>query len=415
MKILFLTDNFPPEVNAPATRTFEHCREWVKNGADVTVITCAPNFPDGKVFEGYRNRLYNLEVMDGINVIRVWSYMAPNAGFLKRTLDYVSYAVSATLAGLFQKTDIIVATSPQFFTALAGYILSVLKRRPWIFELRDLWPESIAAVGAMKSGSVLRALEHLELFLYERANHIVSVTASFKEKLVARGVDGSKITVITNGAQLDDLNGSNVLPDLKSKWGLSDRLIVGYLGTHGLAHGLDFIIRAADLCADLPVTFVFVGKGAEKTRLEELASQKALSNVVFQDAVPRDLVSAHWAAFDVALIPLKKSPTFETVIPSKIFEAAGMGVPILLGVTGEAEEIVRRYDAGLSYEPEETKSFLQQLGRLVDDESLRIRLGENGQALAKDYDRVTLALRMLALICQTAQAKSRGKRPGAMP
>ena len=159
MNILFLTDNFPPEVNAPASRTYEHCKEWVQLGEKVTVITCTPNFPQGKVYEGYRNKLYQTEYMDGIKVIRVWSYITANEGFLKRTLDYISFSVSSFFAGLFQQADMIIATSPQFFTALSGRTLAFWKRKPWIMEVRDLWPESIKTVGAMKDNPVIRFFE----------------------------------------------------------------------------------------------------------------------------------------------------------------------------------------------------------------------------------------------------------------
>ena len=156
MHILFLTDNFPPEVNAPASRAFEHCREWVKAGHQVTVLTCAPNFPKGKVFGGYRNSLYQSEVIDDMRVIRVWSYITANEGFVKRILDYQSFMVTATLASPFVRgVDIVVGTSPQFFTACAAYVVSRMKRVPFLFELRDLWPESIRAVGAMKDSAVL--------------------------------------------------------------------------------------------------------------------------------------------------------------------------------------------------------------------------------------------------------------------
>jgi len=187
MHILFLTDNFPPEANAPASRTFEHCREWVKAGHQVTVITCVPNFPKGKVFEGYRNKLWQSEEMDGIRVIRVWSYITANEGFAKRILDYVSYMVTASIAALFvRRVDLIIGTSPQFFTACAAYATSVMKRRPWVFELRDIWPESIRVVSAMKHSRVLDFLERVELFLYRKSTAIVSVTHAFKKNLIDR-------------------------------------------------------------------------------------------------------------------------------------------------------------------------------------------------------------------------------------
>jgi glycosyltransferase involved in cell wall biosynthesis len=200
MHILFLTDNFPPEVNAPASRTFEHCREWVKAGHRVTVITGAPNFPKGKVFPGYRNRLWQSEEMDGIRVVRVWTYVTANEGFTRRILDYLSFMVSAVFGAIFVgKVDLVIGTSPQFFTAVGAWIVSVMKWRPFVFELRDLWPESIKVVGAMKDSWALHMMERLELFLYRRAFRIISVTHAFKRNLVERGIDPHKIRVVTNG------------------------------------------------------------------------------------------------------------------------------------------------------------------------------------------------------------------------
>ena len=185
MHILFLTDNFPPEVNAPASRTFEHCREWVRLGEQVTVITCAPNFPKGTVFPGYQNRLWQVEMLDGIRVIRVWSYITANEGFVRRSLDYMSFMVSATIASLFvKKVDVVIGTSPQFFTVCAAYVVGLFKRVPLVFELRDIWPESIKAVGSMNDGFLYRSLEKLELFLYKKASRIIALTQSFKKELV---------------------------------------------------------------------------------------------------------------------------------------------------------------------------------------------------------------------------------------
>ena len=192
MKILFLTDNFPPEVNAPARRTYEHCLEWVKAGHEVTVITCAPNFPKGKVFDGYKNQWKQRENVDGIQVIRVWSYITSNSGTIKRILDYISFCMTGFLASLSVKTDLIIATSPQFFTALGGYLSHVFKRKPWYFEIRDLWPESIRAVGAIKNPKILNFLEKIEMFLYRKADKLIVVTDSFKENIAARGIDSQK-------------------------------------------------------------------------------------------------------------------------------------------------------------------------------------------------------------------------------
>lgn len=192
MKILFLTDNFPPEVNAPASRTYEHCKEWVQQGIEITVITCFPNFPQGKLYPGYRNKWKQTEWINGIKVIRVWTYITPNEGFLKRTLDYISFSLTSFIAGLFLKTDLIIATSPQFFTALSGRTLSLWKRIPWIMEVRDLWPESIKTVGAIKDNFIIRYFEKEEIWCYKSASKIVTVTDAFRQNLINKGVNAKK-------------------------------------------------------------------------------------------------------------------------------------------------------------------------------------------------------------------------------
>ena len=204
MKILFLTDNFPPEVNAPATRTFEHCVEWVKSGADVKVITCAPNFPKGVVYPGYKNNIFKKEIIEGIEVVRLWSYITKNEGFFRRTIDYMSFALSSFIYGLFVECDIVVATSPQFFTTFSAFGLSKIKRKPWVFELRDLWPDSIKAVGAMNGGRMLKLLEKTELFLYENSSIVIALTDAFKRNLISRGVSADKIKVVPNGSNSDN-------------------------------------------------------------------------------------------------------------------------------------------------------------------------------------------------------------------
>jgi len=251
MRILFLTDNFPPEVNAPATRTYEHCKEWIKDpDVEVTVITCAPNFPHGKVYEGYKNKLFQKENIDGIKVIRVWSYITANSGFVKRVIDYISYAFMAFWVGLFQKHDIIVATSPQFFTTWAGWGLSKIRRKPWIFELRDLWPETIKTVGAMKQGKAIDILEKIELRLYKSANHVIPVTDAFKANLVSRGIDSEKISVVTNGSNNELFKVRPKDRNLMKELSLEGKFVVGYIGTHGMCHGLDFIIQELSKVTD---------------------------------------------------------------------------------------------------------------------------------------------------------------------
>lgn len=402
MKILFLTDNFPPEVNAPATRTYEHCKEWVKLGAEVTVITCFPNFPQGKVYEGYINQWKKTEFIDGIKVIRVWSYITANEGFIKRTLDYISFSVTSFLAGLSVKTDIIVATSPQFFNALGGRTLAFWKRKHWIMEVRDLWPESIKTVGAMKDNIFIRYFEWQEKRCYKSADTIVVVTDSFKEKLIEKGISTNKIKVIKNGANLNLYQPKAKNNELINELGLSGKKILGYIGTHGMAHKLDFILDCAKELKDTSPDyhFLFIGNGAEKKSLLEIVEKENLTNVTMLDSVPKDQVVEHLCILDAAIINLRKSDLFTTVIPSKIFETSAMQVPILIGVNGEAKEIVEKYEAGLYYEPENVESFITTVDTLFSENHSE-DLKKGCKKLAQEYNREILASEMLTIIKHT--------------
>ncbi len=395
MKILFLTDNFPPEVNAPATRTFEHCREWVQKGAEVTVLTCFPNYPTGKTFDGYKNQLYKIEYIEGIKVIRLWSYMTANEGVLKRVLDYISFAFMAFWAGIFKKSDIIIATSPQFFTAVAGGALGFFKRIPWIFEVRDLWPESIGAVEAVKAPRFLALLEQLELLLYRKSTCVVVVTESFKHNLVSRGINPDRIEVIKNGVMLDKYVPQPKNAALLHKLALTDKFVVAYMGTHGMAHKLDFLIDAAARITDPSVQLVFIGDGAEKASLMQIIDEKQPKNVTMLDSVAKSEMVDYISITDVALVNLKKSDTFKNVIPSKIFENAAMQKPILLGVQGESQDIVEHYGAGICFEPENEADFIAKLSKLKADTVFYADCKNGCNDLARDFDRVRLAQKFL--------------------
>jgi hypothetical protein len=398
MKILFITDNFPPEVNAPATRTYEHAMEWIAQGAEVTVITCVPNFPHGNVYDGYKNKLYQKENMDGIEVIRVWSYITSNSGFLKRVLDYVSFAFSAFWIGLFQKCDIIIATSPQFFTTWTGFGLSKIRRKPWIFELRDLWPESIKTVGAMKQGRAIDILEKIELALYRDATRVVAVTDAFKFNLINRGIPAEKIDVITNGSNVELFYPRPKSQALLTQLNLTGKFVIGYIGTHGLAHSLDFIIRSIHKIPDPDIHFLFVGDGAMKSIIMGIAQELKLSNVTFLPPVSKDLVPKYLSICDVSLAPLKKEDNFKTVIPSKIFEASAMQKPTLLGVEGQAQEIIEGYDAGLCFLPENEQDFILKTMQMKQDQRRYRELQEGCSKLAEAYDRKKLARKMLGIL-----------------
>ena len=398
MKILFITDNFPPEVNAPATRTIEHCKEWVKEGVEVTVLTCAPNFPHGKVYEGYKNRLYQTEEVDGIHVIRVWSYITSNIGFFKRVLDYISFAFMAFWVGVFKKHDIVIATSPQFFTTWAAWGISKIRRKPWVFELRDIWPESIKTVRAMEEGRILDFLEKIELGLYNNSDKVIAVTDAFKQNLIDRGIDKDKIEVVTNGADMELFSPRHKDAVLLEQLGLENKFVIGYLGTHGMAHSLDFIVRSIAKIEDEDIHFLFVGDGAVKETIVKIAAELSLNNVTFLESISKDEMPTYLSVIDVSLAPLKCSDNFKTVIPSKIFEASAMGKPTLLGVEGQAQEIIEHYNAGICFKPEDEKDFIEKVLILKNDKAIYENFQTGCDVLAHDFNRKKLAKKMLEIL-----------------
>lgn len=409
MKILFLTDNFPPETNAPASRTFEHASRWVKAGHHVTVMTCAPNFPKGTVYPGYRNAWRTIETVDGIRVVRVKTYITANSGFFRRTLDYMSFMLSASFFGLFEKKpDVVVGTSPQLFTAVAARFLSVVKRVPFVFELRDLWPESIATVGAARKGALLSVLERVVHNLYLRANLIVSVTQSFKRKLVSDGILESKIVVIRNGVDLDRFSAQPRDLSLARTWGVEGKFVAGYFGTHGMAHDLGNILEAAqNLRHRQDIVIVLLGDGAEKAALVERSVSMELNNLLFLDSVTKEQMPSAWSVCDLSLVHLKDDPLFSSVIPSKIFEACGAGRPMLIVLPqGEAVSIVSEYGLGEWVPPGEPLSLAKRIEALADDEARREGYGQNAERAAAKFSRATQAeamLRELEMLCERTQ------------
>ena len=403
MKIAVFTHYFPPEGNAPATRMHALCKQWQASGDDVTVLTCAPNVPNGVVYEGYRNRVYQTEEIDGVRVVRVWTYLAANKGTLLRIVNYLSYMATAIVAGaLMRKPDVIVATSPQFFCGWAGVWVSRLRRVPLVLEIRDLWPESIVAVGALTNRRLIRVLEWLERRLYAAARRIVTVGEGYRDELVRKNVPESRITLIPNGVDRDVLFPRPADENVRERWGLTHRFVCAYVGTIGMASGLDVVLRAAallDARGRRDITFMIVGDGAVRTELERDAARRGLSNVVFTGRQEKDSIPALLAATDACLVHLKAHPLFATVLPSKIFEAAAMAKPVILGVEGYAADLVKRAGAGICIRPDAAVELVDAVITLADDRALGVSLGRNGHDYCvTHFDRAVLARDYLDLL-----------------
>ena len=399
MHILFMTDNFYPEGNAIASRVYERACYWVKWGHEVTVITSAPNFPEGKVYTGYKNKWYQTESLHGIRVIRVKTLIIANKGFILRILDFLSFMIPAFFAGMAQKKpDVIVTTSPQFFGAITACLLAKCKRVPFVLELGDLWPASIVSVGAMKDSLVIRGLEKVECWLYRQSTRIVVVSPSFKENLISRQIPPQKIDVILNGVDLAKYAPQVRDPLLAEDKGIpANAFVVGYIGTHGMAHALANVLEAAALLKhEQAIYFLFVGAGAEKSALMAQASAQHLAQVLFVPAQAKEAIQAFWGLCDVALVHLKDTPVFAEVIPSKIFEAMGMGLPILIASPkGVASQIVLDEQVGLWVPPENPAALADAIAHLYQNPLERQQLAQNSLAAAPGHTRENQARLML--------------------
>ena len=394
MHILLISDNFYPETNAPASRGYEHCKIWVTQGNKVTVITSFPNYPKGKIFSGYKNKLRQLEKIDGINVIRVWTYMAPNAGVWKRMLDQMSFMISSFVNGIFLKNvDIVIGTSPHLFTPLSAMFLAKIKQKFFMLELRDLWPDSMLAVGINNHTNLYKIAKFLEKKLYLTADKIIPVTYSFKKYLINLGIPDSKIRVVMNGVDTEFFNFK------KNKYIKRSSKIfkISYIGTIGLAHSIQTIIEAAKILnnrhSELKILFQIIGDGAEKEKI--LKEAQGNSNVKVLSTITKDQVKEYLDRTDAGVIHLRKNNLYKTVVPSKMFEYMAMGVPILHGVSGESLQIINKYNLGLHFVSESPEDLCSAILKLYNNRSLYNKMSENCVKTSKKFNRKILALKML--------------------
>jgi glycosyltransferase involved in cell wall biosynthesis len=383
VKILYVSQYFPPEMGAPAARADELARHWVRMGHEVTVLTGFPNHPTGEVPVEWRSRLRGLfynEIVDGVQVVRTWLWPLPNRKAHERIRNYASFLLSASLRGLaLQKPHVVIGTSPQLLVALSGWWIAWWKRVPFVFEVRDLWPESLAAVGAGGEGSTLhRTLSIIAGFLYRRSHHIVVVTPAFKDHLIQHWkVPGQKISVVENGVETDLFRPCPpaIVPETEG------RFVICYIGTMGLAHGLETLIAAAEkLHQSFPqALFLMIGEGAEKQRIVELAATRGLTNICFLNQQPREQIPAYIAGSDICLVMLKKAELFKTVIPTKLLEYIACEKPVIVAVDGQARQIVEEAGAGIFVEPDDGNALAAAITVLAADPEERRRMGIRGR------------------------------------
>lgn len=405
MRIAYVCHYFPPEPAAPAARVHEFARAWVRAGNDVSVITAFPNHPLGRIPTAYRRRLWSTEQLDGITVLRCWLYAVANRGVGRRGLDHLSFMLTALALGLprLGRVDVVVASSPTLFSAVAAWLIARLRRVPFVMEVRDLWPAAIVSLGLMRPGPAVQALDRLASFLYARAARVVVVTDAFADQLAAQGVPRSKLEVIPNGADTRLFSPSNDGSACRTRLELDGQFVVAYVGSHGLSHGLSAVLDAA--AAQPDVTYVLVGDGADRDRLLAQRERRQLRNVIMRPSVGKADVPGLYAAADVCLVPLRDVPLFDAFVPSKLFEVLAAGRPIIGAVRGEAREILVRSGGALLVDPERGDQLAAAVNRLRADAALRAELGRRGRAFAEQYyDRDVLAARYLEVLRDVVHA-----------
>jgi len=374
-------------MGAPAARAAELSRHWARMGHEVTVLTGFPNHPTGVVPEDWRSRLHGMhyaETVNGVRVVRTWLWPLPNRKAHERIRNYASFCISAAVSGLaLPKPEVVIATSPQLLVALSGWWLAWWKRLPFVFEVRDLWPESLAAVGAGSEGTLLhRMLGAIAGFLYRRADRIVVVTPAFKDHLIRYwNVPAAKISVVENGVETDLFRLDPAAMEVRKQLKVEDRFLICYIGTMGNAHGLETVIAAAEeLQTALPRSLLLlIGEGAEKERIVELAAARRLTNIEFLDQQPRERIPAYISAADLCLVMLKKTELFKTVIPTKLLEYMACERPVIVAVDGQARQIVEEAGAGVFVEPENSKELVRAILNLAKDPEHRRKMGSNGR------------------------------------
>jgi len=389
VKILYVSQYFSPEMGAPAARAAELAQHWTQAGHDVSVLTGFPNHPTGVVPPEWRSRLHRLthhEKVGRVDVFRTWLWPLPNRKAHERMRNYASFCLSAAVRGLsLPRPNVIIGSSPQLLVGLAACWLAFARQAPFVFEVRDLWPESLIAVGVGSENSILnKTLSAIAGFLYKHSDHVVVVTSAFKDHLVEHWrVLPEKISVVENGVETDLFAPQPVDANLSLRQQLEaeGKFLVCYVGTMGMAHGLETLLDAADqLRQEKPIVlFLLVGEGAEKERIKAIAQSRGLSNVRFLDQQPRERIPAIISASDAGLVLLKKTDVFKTVIPTKMLEFMSCARPVILGVEGQAQKIVEEAGAGIVIEPENSSALAHAIKRLAGDLSLGETLGKNGR------------------------------------
>ncbi|HBV86862.1 MAG TPA: glycosyltransferase WbuB [Desulfosporosinus sp.] len=387
MRILMLTQYFPPESGAAQVRLKEVAKGLQRSGHQVTVVTAFPNHPSGVIPPNYRGHWRMKDEVDGIPVWRTWIYPVQRGRFWKRLLNYFSFVFSS-FWGLSKvgKQDILFFESPPLFLGITALIYGWLTRTRIIMNISDLWPESAVALGLVNSRWMIKAAEGLEKLLYRKAWKISTQTEGIRDSLLQRGVPKEKVTFLPNGVNLELFAPRERDAEMARTLGIKeDDFVLIYAGTMGYAQGLESVIQTAVLLKDKPnVRFLFVGDGTEKPMLEALVQEKGLANVIFVDFQPVQEMPRYFSLSSASIVPLKKNKLFEGARPSKMFPALGSAVPVIYSGEGEAAELVLSSGGGVVVAPENSQELAQAILELQKNPNRR-EMGQKGRRFVEAH------------------------------
>jgi len=373
-----------------------------KNSINVDVLAGNIHYATGEQIS--ENIYLNKEILDeNITLYRTWTYSGYNSNFIGRVIGYLSYTFSSLIKSLMlKKPDLIIVTSPSLFVGISAILLSKIKRVPFIFEVRDLWPESAVATGVLQNKFLLSILYWLEYKLYKHSKKIVVLTPAFKENIESRFPEFfGKISVITNGADFSIMSENSKTQEIREKYSWRDKKVFAYFGAHGVANDLMQVVEIANkMRNNRDILFVLIGDGMQKKMLKEKAQEYTLSNIEFIDSVPKNEVVDYINAIDVGMAILKKTDTFKTVYPNKVFDYMSCKKPILVTIDGITRELIKDANCGLYSGPENIKEFEKSIDKFVSmsDEEMKM-LGDNGFKFVKEnFDREKLAYKYMELI-----------------
>ena len=406
MNILFMAQCYAPEEVSAAILITELAVDLAARGHRVTVVTGAPNYPQGRVFDGYRNRLFSSEMLDGVRVIRTWSYISPSKKFWPRLFHYGTYSATSFYGGLFAgRPDVIVSYSPPLPLGLSAWLLSRIVRVPWALQIEDLYPDAAIAAGVMTNRLVVNFFLSMEKFLYRHAQRISVIAKSFRQTLLKKGVPNEKIELIPIWADPNEVRPMDRENSFRRAHGLTGKFVVMYAGNIGLTSCLEDVLHAADILrAQTDIQFVIVGEGVRKDALVAEAEARGLTNALFLPYQPRERFAEMLAAADVSLVTLNAGAALSSM-PSKIFNVMASARPILAVAPRESEiaQIVADAACGWNVAPGSPEELAKAIVEMKARESELIQMGQNGRAcLEKNYSRqrcVDAYEQMLAAMC----------------